>query len=1219
MRPRLRHLGQPLSRGRGRGGGISCAASPWRAPRDDAALLRRHRPRRWARWPASSRGAAMPKVAAGASRSRCASPGWRSRGPLLPRLVRHSRERARDLRRPRLLLLPLLDHVARPAAVRDRGAPRAHRRRRRRLPAPDLPAALPRRLAPSSSTASRSGPCSRRRLGQARLPGRGGGRGLRAAGPARRRGFRRRHRIEGPFLLYVGRIDRNKGCAELFDFFLRYRRETGSPLSLVLIGKAVLPVPHGSRARVPGLPARRGEVGRPRRLVGLAMPSPLESLSMVTLEAFWAERPVLANARCDVLRGQCRRVERRALLRDLRRVPGGAWPSSRATRALRAEPGPERPALLRGALRLGGDRAEVPRPARASSPGRERLRRSPRPARLERAGSADDRGASISSWPRSATATPSATRRSPSRSTCARPASSPTSSPRRCEPRMAHLARPLYEYETVSSPETVCLFHFSIGSAAGRLIYHAPDRLVVDLPQHHPRPLLPGLPPPSGRASATTAGASSRPSPPVPSWPWATASSTAGARGGRLRAHGRAAHRPRPRRPTTRAALARGRAGSTATAARTSSSWAASSPTRGSTTSSASSPSTSATSIRRAACCWWATTAATSATTTACRRWSAACGGRRGLHRPRGRRRPRGLLPRSSHLFLCLSEHEGFCVPLQEAMLFGLPVIAYDAGAVRETLRGGGILLSDKRPEVVAELVDRRAARRRACARRCFDRQARAIARDPLHRLRRPAPGPPRRRSWALCARRHAHRPVGARAASRRRHRRLGPPHARRLPGAGATRPTSTPSSWTQDLEGDGRPLLRVAPGRPRRRGHPALRAALAPDRRLARAPGPPRPAPPQHHAARVLRRLGRRRWRASARSAGEELATLAGHVDLGLADSEFNRRELEALGFPRTGVLPIYLDFARYREAPNPVLRAAARRRPHQPPLRGPARPQQAPRRPHPPGLLLEALHLPRRAARARGQAAAAPPLLRRAAGLRYEEGFTPCGGGLPGPRRPRRPAGLLRGRPRLRLHERARRLRRARSWSRCSCGVPVRRLPVHGGPPTPWAGRACSSTEKRLAEMAEAAHLLATDDASARAASWPARTGASPAFAPGGRGGDAARLPRSGRGDERAPSRPSPSSSSATARRSPAARSRWPAPSRSAWPPTYDVTVFTTCARDYVTWRNELPAGRGDAERRASAALPGRGGARPGRLQPLRRAAVPPAAHPTRRSSSS
>jgi glycosyltransferase involved in cell wall biosynthesis len=52
-----------------------------------------------------------------------------------------------------------------------------------------------------------------------------------------------------------------------------------------------------------------------------------------------------------------------------------------------------------------------------------------------------------------------------------------------------------------------------------------------------------------------------------------------------------------------------------------------------------------------------------------------------------------------------------------------------------------------------------------------------------------------------------------------------------------------------------------------------------------------------------------------------EELHTLRGKVDLALADSEFNRRELEEAGFARTGVLPISLDFARYREPPNPVL----------------------------------------------------------------------------------------------------------------------------------------------------------------------------------------------------------------------------------------------------------------------------------------------------------
>jgi glycosyltransferase involved in cell wall biosynthesis len=56
-------------------------------------------------------------------------------------------------------------------------------------------------------------------------------------------------------------------------------------------------------------------------------------------------------------------------------------------------------------------------------------------------------------------------------------------------------------------------------------------------------------------------------------------------------------------------------------------------------------------------------------------------------------------------VFLCMSEHEGFCAPLLEAFRFETPVIAYDAGAVSETLDGGGILVHEKRYEEIAELV----------------------------------------------------------------------------------------------------------------------------------------------------------------------------------------------------------------------------------------------------------------------------------------------------------------------------------------------------------------------------------------------------------------------------------------------------------------------------------------------------------------------------------
>jgi glycosyltransferase involved in cell wall biosynthesis len=57
-----------------------------------------------------------------------------------------------------------------------------------------------------------------------------------------------------------------------------------------------------------------------------------------------------------------------------------------------------------------------------------------------------------------------------------------------------------------------------------------------------------------------------------------------------------------------------------------------------------------------------------------------------------------------AHLYLHLSEHEGFCAPVVESFHLGIPVIAYDAGAVAETLNGGGLLLREKDPLRVAAL-----------------------------------------------------------------------------------------------------------------------------------------------------------------------------------------------------------------------------------------------------------------------------------------------------------------------------------------------------------------------------------------------------------------------------------------------------------------------------------------------------------------------------------
>jgi glycosyltransferase involved in cell wall biosynthesis len=60
---------------------------------------------------------------------------------------------------------------------------------------------------------------------------------------------------------------------------------------------------------------------------------------------------------------------------------------------------------------------------------------------------------------------------------------------------------------------------------------------------------------------------------------------------------------------------------------------------------------------------------------------------------------------RWSDVYVSLSEHEGFCVPLVEAMAADVPVLAYAAGAVPETLGGAGVLFAPKDLELAAEMV----------------------------------------------------------------------------------------------------------------------------------------------------------------------------------------------------------------------------------------------------------------------------------------------------------------------------------------------------------------------------------------------------------------------------------------------------------------------------------------------------------------------------------
>ncbi len=129
--------------------------------------------------------------------------------------------------------------------------------------------------------------------------------------PADRDGarFREKYGIAGPYLLYVGRIVESKNCAELFANFARWREPdpSGEPV-LALVGDSEMPIPRDARIRHLG---RIPEQDKWDALAGCAafvMPSLLESLSLVTLEAWAAGRPVIVSARSPVLAGMSRRA-----------------------------------------------------------------------------------------------------------------------------------------------------------------------------------------------------------------------------------------------------------------------------------------------------------------------------------------------------------------------------------------------------------------------------------------------------------------------------------------------------------------------------------------------------------------------------------------------------------------------------------------------------------------------------------------------------------------------------------------------------------------------------------------------------------------------------------------------------------------------------------------------------------------------------------------------
>ena len=167
------------------------------------------------------------------------------------------------------------------------------------------------------------------------------GTGLEPTGPLPGRDALRAHGIPDDYILYLGRVDRNKGCDTLLEYFQEYATASDTT-PLILAGPVKIQIPEHPQIRSLGYVSddlRSALLAHARLLV---VPSPYESLSIVLLEAWNHGVPALVNARCKVLHGQVRRANGGLYLPDLQRIQGSTRLSSRPPRGTTGarRPGP---------------------------------------------------------------------------------------------------------------------------------------------------------------------------------------------------------------------------------------------------------------------------------------------------------------------------------------------------------------------------------------------------------------------------------------------------------------------------------------------------------------------------------------------------------------------------------------------------------------------------------------------------------------------------------------------------------------------------------------------------------------------------------------------------------------------------------------------------------------------------------------------------------------
>ena len=126
--------------------------------------------------------------------------------------------------------------------------------------------------------------------------------------PVKANHFKEKYNIKEDFILYAGRKDKGKNVDQLIDFFIKYKEIRKNNYKLVLIGGGTIDIPPVFKDYIIdlGFVSNQDKYDAYAAASLLCNPSPNESFSIVIMESWLAETPVLVNSRCAVTKNFCK-------------------------------------------------------------------------------------------------------------------------------------------------------------------------------------------------------------------------------------------------------------------------------------------------------------------------------------------------------------------------------------------------------------------------------------------------------------------------------------------------------------------------------------------------------------------------------------------------------------------------------------------------------------------------------------------------------------------------------------------------------------------------------------------------------------------------------------------------------------------------------------------------------------------------------------------------